>query len=117
MDRQHRRIFAILDRAQYLDADDRPGLETLLNVLAACVRRHFADEERLLGAHGYPDIERHLQAHAGFLGSLRGYQDYLRDGRTSLMIAAFESIGDWFARHLAVLDRHYVPFLRARGCR
>ena len=117
MDRQRRRITTILERARYLDADDRPQLETTFNVLAACIRRHFADEESLLGANGYPDFERHQHAHARLLGELRGYQNHLHVVPTPLMIAAFGSIGVWFARHLVVLDRPYEPFLRAMGCR
>ncbi len=117
MDRQHRRIFAILDRARYLDADDRPGLETTFNVLVACIRRHFADEESLLGANGFPDIEWHQHAHARLLGEVRGYQTCLRDVQTSQVIAAFDSIGDWFARHLAVQDRQACAGVSAVGLR
>jgi hemerythrin len=117
LDRQHHRIFAILDRARYLEVDDRLGIETILNVLAACVRRHFADEQDLLVARGYPEIGRQKQEHERFLGEVRSCQEYVRDGRTSLMGAAFESIGDWFARHLVALDHRGEPLPKAQGCR
>jgi hemerythrin-like metal-binding protein len=117
LDRQHHRIFAILDRARYLEMDDQLGIETILNVLAACVRRHFVDEQDLLVAHGYPEIGRQKQEHERVLGEVRSCQEYVRDGRTSLMVAAFVSIGDWFARHLVALDHRDEPLPKARGCR
>jgi len=117
LDRQHRRIVTILNRAQYLEADDRRGVETVLNVLVASMRRHFADEEDLLASHGYPGWGRQTREHERCLGVLYGYQVRLRDGRVDEMVAAFEWVGDWFARHLEISDKAYEPFLRACGCR
>lgn len=117
LDRQHRRIIAILDRAQYLQAEDRLDIETVFNVLAACLRRHFADEEHLLAAHGYAGLDRQKLEHERCLAELVFFSEHLHDERLAVPSIAFEQIRDRFARHLEVTDKSYELFLRARGCR
>jgi hypothetical protein len=58
IDRQHHRILAILDRARYLDADDRLGRRQVAGVLVTCFRRHLSEEENLLRSFGYPECRQ-----------------------------------------------------------
>jgi hemerythrin-like metal-binding protein len=113
MDRQHRRIFAILGWIRCLEADDRRGAETALNVLTASMRRHFIDEENLLAGHGYPVPGDQRGAHERCLDRLRGYREQLDEGRYAGMAVALERVGIWFARHLEEDDKAYGRWLRA----
>ncbi len=117
MDRQHRKILTILNRIYYLEEKDRPSLERIFRSLEDYIHRHFADEEDLLLLHGYPGYEEQKQEHEKFIDEIGNYRQEFVEGRTPVMINMFNSIWDWFARHILLLDKRYEPFLQARGCR
>jgi len=117
MDRQHQKIARILDRIYYLEAGDRRSLDQVFNALSGYMLHHFADEEGLLRAHGYPGYEEQRREHEDFLGRMRRYQEQFQAGALPVMINMFNDVWDWFAKHVVGLDKQYEPFLKARGCR
>ncbi len=94
MDRQHRKILSILSRIYYLGDNDRRSLESIFR-----------------GLEGY------FQEHERFIDEIDGYRREFLKGRTPVMINMFNTIWDWFSRHILLLDKRYEPFLQARGCR
>jgi len=116
MDRQHRKILKILNRIYYLEAEDRNSLEQIFRGLEAYIHRHFTDEENLLRLHDYPGYEEQKREHERFIDEICSFRKEFVKGRTPVMINMFNSIWDWFARHILLLDKRYEPFLKARGC-
>ncbi len=117
MDRQHRKILTILNRIYYLEENDRRSLERIFRSLEAYIHRHFADEEDLLLLHAYPGYDEQKKEHERFIDEICSYRKEFVKGRTPVMINMFNSIWDWFARHILLSDKRYEPFLQARGCR
>jgi hemerythrin len=58
-----------------------------------------------------------LAEHERFIDQICGYQKQYIKGTTPVMINLFNDLWDWFAGHILLLDRRYMPFLRAQGCR
>ncbi len=117
MDHQHRKILSILNKIYYLEDNDRRSLESIFRGLEGYIHRHFADEEALLLLHGYPGYEEQKQEHERFIDEICGYRKEFIKGRTPVMINMFNTIWDWFSRHILLQDKRYEPFLQVRGCR
>jgi len=117
MDRQHRKILKILNRIYYLEAEDSRSLEQIFAGLEAYIHRHFTDEEELMRHHSYPGYEEQKQEHERFIDEICSYRTEFIKGKTPVMINMFNSIWDWFSRHILVQDKRYEPYLQARGCR
>jgi hemerythrin-like metal-binding protein len=114
MDRQHRKLVAILGLVPYLEPGDTRGRETVLNAFTASARRHFAEEEDLLAALGHPGLGRQRLEHARFLAELQGYQEQVREGRDRVLGSAFEPIGDRLSRHILLHDTWHRAILASR---
>ena len=106
IDDQHRDLIAMIDRIsdQIARGEDQDSICRLIAELEAATTRHFADEERLMDAHGYPDAEAHKAEHRRMLDDIRRYSDecVACDGNPKVVLGYLEH---WFLRHIADADR------------
>ena len=82
VDDDHKSIFMLVESvllSAYMDRKEK--IETAIEFLASYVVRHFANEERLMEASGYPDIDAHKKEHADFLEAATQLQEtFATDG-------------------------------------
>lgn len=65
IDDDHRRLLGLMtELAGHVEAFDANRAGPAAATFLAAVDRHFALEESLMRAHGYPETERHLACHA-----------------------------------------------------
>lgn len=114
IDDQHRRLFELA--ATFAGSGDQIRVMKSLAILCDYVKTHLREEEELMAACGYPQLEEHKQLHAEFRGMLVKLLDNAK--HMSLDEIAEEVkflINGWFYRHIMVVDFDYVPYIRKAG--
>jgi hemerythrin len=117
IDDQHRSLFALanaLDRA-VSDGDTDPEITTdAVYRLTDYVVQHFADEEELMEAAGYPACGVHRSLHQHLTAETLGLAARFMSGGdvSPEMIAAF--VADWLRVHIREEDMAFVRFAAER---
>lgn len=110
LDEQHQDLFLCL-----ADLEQAAGEGNMLSTFHAMAqlnlyaREHFAEEERLMRAHDYPEIELHIEEHRDFSQRLAAMRrDCLGHDVSRELIGLLRS---WLKFHVATTDMDYVPYL------
>lgn len=121
-DGQHRRLFIYINQvhdAMSYGADQKVVEEILSNLIDYTLT-HFIEEEVELVKNGYPDYERHKQAHDDFVAKVRGMLvRFKASEKMSRILCAeiFAHLTDWLTNHIRVVDQAYADFLSGRAVR
>ncbi len=86
---------------------------SLLDVLLAATREHFAAEEQLMAKYRYPREDAHKAAHAALLEDLKTLAT--QNGNHALEVSAAQSLEKWLAHHIVTLDRDLGEHITAAG--
>jgi hemerythrin len=119
IDGQHRELFVRIDKllAASREKRSREEVAQTLTFLGDYVVQHFAAEERMMAAAGYPELEAHCAEHARFVqefGIL--YREFKAEGPTTLFIIRVGNrVTGWLREHIYRTDRSLVEFLRQRS--
>jgi hemerythrin len=116
IDAHHRRQFEIAN--SMLETVERkrgaPEVSEALGMLAEYARFHFAEEERLMGRYGYPDVATHRSRHKRFLEQLDEVAASL-DGGAANEQAIMAFLQEWLIGHTLGEDRKLGSFLNGKG--
>ncbi len=118
IDRDHQILLGMVNRLDEAIKAGR-GRETVSSVLDALLdytTYHFAREEALMTACGYPDLDAHRHTHK----VLRTQVTHIRDRHRSNpdTIHDREVLGflkNWLTSHIMGRDKLYAPFMTSRG--
>lgn len=113
MDEHHRRFLELLSRLSEAAPAELPDLfRRFLDHLA----EHFAYEEGLMEAHGFPALGEHRGEHRRVLAEAREMERSLERGRI-LLVRGYvrERVPEWFLLHRNTMDRITAAFLRGQG--
>ena len=89
---------------------DKELMDAIFETLADYTATHFADEEKLFDAAGYPESEAHKHAHKMFLQKvteLKAQFDAGGDPAQEVMVFLI----DWLKNHILGTDRKYIPYV------
>lgn len=101
LDEEHRRLVALIARFQKALDDDLPAaLKAVLEEAAT----HFAAENDLMTATGFPPRECHIKEHEAVLGTLRGVAERLAQGEHAVARRLSAELAAWFPAHVQHLD-------------
>ncbi len=117
IDQQHRRLVGFLNELyESMQAGQgREALGKVLGDLLLYTKTHFAAEEQLMKAHGYPGFDDHRQRHERMTQKVKELSEQFRAGTLSSPIQMTNFLKDWLSKHILETDRQYGPFLTARG--
>jgi len=73
--------------------------------------RHFAREEALLRAAGYPELEPHLAEHKDYLQRLARLRTEHEQGNLFLTVDLMDFLSSWLINHILETDFQYRPWL------
>jgi hemerythrin-like metal-binding protein len=76
---------------------------------------HFAHEERLMRAHGYPGLDAHLAEHRALTEKVVAFQSEFENGKALMTVQLLNFLKDWLQHHIAESDQKYAPFLKERA--
>jgi hemerythrin len=85
----------------------------LLHALLSCISFHFAHEEALMAAYGYPELAQHQLLHEALIAEttrLGQRATSVDAGVVALEIRAF--VRDWLLRHIREEDLRYAAHIR-----
>lgn len=116
-DSQHKTLFDIINRLHdaMMAGQGRTVLGKTFDDLLNYTRTHFAAEEAVLQAYGYPELEKQRVEHTGFCETLAKYKAQFDSGATALSVNIMQLLQDWLKHHITVEDRKYSAFLKAKG--
>src|SRR5690242_15639071 len=116
-DGEHKTLFDIINRLHdaMMAGQGRTVLGKTFQDLLNYTRTHFAAEEGVLRAHGYPELEKQRLQHAAFCDTLAKYKAQFDSGSTALSVDIMQLLQDWLRQHITVEDRKYSEFLNSKG--
>lgn len=76
---------------------------------------HFADEERMMEANGYPDILRHKAAHKYLICRVIELKKEFLEGNGVLSVSVLNFLRDWLTTHIQGEDKKYGIFFNNKG--
>lgn len=118
MDAEHLILFSILTQLEAnLNADIAgAGVADIVKAFDSYIEYHFAHEEALMKAWGYPDLAAHSAAHHEFVNNLtrlRGRTAADAPHKAALELRSF--VLDWLLSHTLETDVKYANFIAERG--
>lgn len=112
IDRQHRELFDWLAELESATSDRRMMTSVYaLTRLVQYTRSHFATEEALMRACGYPRIDAHMAEHAELCRKLARLQAAAVSEDTSG--ETISVLRSWLIDHVMGVDMDYVPHVKA----
>ena len=117
MDAQHTVLFEILN--QLYDAmtarQDRAVLGDLLTRLSNFAHQHFAEEEQMMAAAQYPELEPHRVLHRDLLEKVEDFKLRLNRKELTISLHLLNFLRDCLTRHIQQVDHNYSAWMNERG--
>ena len=116
MDAEHLVLFALINQIE-INVNGEKADECLRDVLGALlsyVTFHFANEQELMAAHGYPGLADHIRQHEEFS---RTVHELAKAGAEGGLEAALKLRGvvlNWLINHILRADVDYATFIRGK---
>ncbi|MGA2435861.1 MAG: bacteriohemerythrin [Bryobacteraceae bacterium] len=117
IDAQHKALFQIVGElhAAMLGGNAKQMLGDILARLIAYTTRHFATEERLMQASGYPDYAAHKALHDKLKQQVLNFQKEFTAGRAAITVQILQFLMDWLQHHIVGTDKKLGIYLRAKA--
>ena len=112
IDAEHRQIIEFINEmyAAVRGKADHGAVKRLLDQLWRYTIDHFAHEEQMMLAHGYPGLAEHKAMHEKMRQRTAAWRENatLITGRDMLVF-----LKDWWSNHIQQQDKEYTPYLNA----
>ena len=96
----------------YRDTSDSADFQIDLHQVIVMLAEHFANEEQILSAVQYPDLEDHCKLHQALLETDRELVARYEKGEISLLQAMEHLVGDTLVFHMLTEDVQFYPYVR-----
>ncbi len=113
LDDDHKQLISIINRLgeDYQDEARHAAVQQLLRALQRYAEYHFAREEKVMLACGYPEIEEHQDEHRGFIAKIRELtRRFESNPETSADIVNEQLLSflkGWLNHHIMIEDKAY----------
>ena len=117
VDTQHQKLIKLIAELNEAmsQGKGRQALGKILEELVRYTQTHFAAEERLLQAHGYPEYEEHKVKHSKMTQKVLDIQKEYQAGKATITLEVMKFLENWIAQHIMGTDRKYASFLISKG--
>ena len=113
LDSDHQALIHLINRLhETLEGEEDQGvLDEIFDRLVAYVDHHFAREEMVMEACGYPLADGHREEHRRFTQEIRYVRDrYLKGGDAGIGQELLEFLKNWLSHHILIQDMDYKTF-------
>jgi hemerythrin len=119
VDREHRRLFEIAGRVHdgLLLADSDAAFDSARAAVAELLdytETHFASEEALMAAAGFPDLAAHQALHRALMAQARDMEMRVELGERQVPVELNRFITRWLIDHIEANDKKFGAFVAAR---
>jgi len=87
----------------------------ILKNLAEYTTYHFAEEERMMKAHNYPEFDSQKRAHTALLANVADTIKDIEDKKQVNMIAVIVFLTEWLKGHILGEDIKYGQYFKDQG--
>ncbi len=94
------------------------AMRATLDRLISYTRTHFANEERMMATHNYPELAKHKAEHDKLTKQVLDVQKRFNAGAPESI--ALEMVGflkSWLQNHIQGVDKRYTLFMHTNGVR
>ncbi len=114
LDAQHKGLFEHANALLSAVIGDRPKDEIvpLIDALLADLLAHFADEEMVFRAAGYPEADHHVELHRDLVAQAKEMGNNFTSGRLEVGSLFNFLAYDVVSKHMLSEDRKFFPYLR-----
>jgi len=116
IDDEHRMLFRLAENLHLALAAGR-GAEVLKGLFADLIgytRTHFAHEEALMRASGYPAYRQHKAEHEDLAARAAALQKQGETGKLTVTLDTMRFLREWLDHHINQSDRLVADHVRAR---
>lgn len=112
MDDHHKKLIELINLLfDAMSGDATSTVDTVLSDLLDYTRYHFGEEEKLLAACGYPDLEAHQGIHRDMVKEVLDMRERYMANPTSVPASeALDFLSKWLMRHIIGKDLRYRSF-------
>ncbi|MFO0589675.1 MAG: bacteriohemerythrin [Polyangiaceae bacterium] len=91
-------------------------LGPILDGLITYTKTHFANEEKYMAQHAFPEMAAHKAEHDALTKQVLDVEKKFRAGATAVLsMEVMNFLKNWLVKHIMGTDKHYGPYLNARG--
>ena len=117
IDDQHKELLRFVNDLLSLTGTDEAGeriyFRQIIRQFVHYIKTHFAAEEKLMIASGFPGYIMHKKAHEEFILTIGESVKEFESGKGFIMEEFTYSLKDWALSHIAVMDRNYSTYFQA----
>ena len=114
IDREHQKLFQLADKIYDSLAADvivpMQDIRTALGELIDSTRIHFANEEALMAATGYPGLQDHKRLHAELIGTISALATNEVAEERLTPVDLYQFLCSWLGDHIQAHDREFSEF-------
>src|SRR5512134_1416976 len=115
LDRDHKILIGLINRlddANSSGGEAQPLMAEVLGVLVDYTIFHFAREEAVMDACGYPALGQHHEDHLALTQEVRDWQQRFRENAESVApLDILDFLKGWLNHHILLQDMAYRPFV------
>ncbi|HET7776607.1 MAG TPA: bacteriohemerythrin [Azospira sp.] len=119
VDQEHQQLFAIVGRIQAaLEQDSDTAQAQARQAVAELLdytRTHFASEEALMAAAGYPELATHQDLHQDLLYQVSDMEMRVEMGEPSASLDLSRFLANWLINHIQAADRRFGAFVAPKA--
>ena len=113
IDSDHRALIDLINRlheGMRGESGDEPP-QDVFDTLIAYTEIHFAREEKVMQACGFPALDTHLDEHVDFTKRVYDIREkFLSGGESPVTEELLEYLKDWLNAHILIQDMAYKPY-------
>lgn len=121
VDAEHRKLFEIAGRVydHLTDSGDAPmeAARAAVGELIDYTATHFASEEALMEAAGYPALAAHKELHKRLLSQVRDMDMRVELGERYVPVELARFLYNWLVQHIQTEDRKFGEFAARKASR
>ena len=112
IDTEHQRWIELFNNFYSGIAEGKPKerLEELILGMLDYTRYHFNSEEAFMQSINYPDIQKHKEEHAAFIGKIEEFHQKFVNGKMLLSLEVTNFLKNWLVNHIKGSDMQYALF-------
>ena len=119
VDLEHQKLFAVAGAIyDSLSLDVIVPMKEVRKAIDRLIRdtsAHFASEESLMEAAGYPNLEDHRVLHAGLISRIRHFETQIEAAEQLTPVDVYEFLCNWLGDHILTSDRMFGKFMSNRN--
>ena len=116
VDRQHQRLFGMINELHEAMSHGRgrAALGPVMKDLAAYTLEHFATEEALMRATGFPDLERHIDKHEALARQVSELLLRFSEGYLTIPNTLARFLAEWLKHHIREEDIAFIAWMKGQ---